>query len=234
MRIDKFLSNLKFGTRKEVHGLVRAGLVTKNGEILNRLDEDISPTMDKIMVGDETVFYKPTITLMMNKPIGVVSANQDMLYPTVIDLIDYPYSRFDFNIAGRLDKDTTGFLLLTTDGSILHQVISPNKEIYKTYLVTCEHMIEEIEKLEQGVIIKDGKNEDFLTKPAVIHLINDTTMEIQILEGKFHQVKRMVEAINNQVILLKRIKIGNLDLDNKLEPGAYREVTEQEILQIFH
>lgn len=234
MRIDKFLSNLKFGSRKEVHELIKTGIVFRNEVPVVFPNEDINLNLDVIKVGEETVFYKPSITLMMNKPEGYLSANRDDTFLTVMDLISSPYSRFDFSIAGRLDKDTTGFLLLTTDGSLLHQVISPNKEIFKTYLVSCTYPIKSVDKLEKGVTILDGKNEKYLTKPAKVRLLNDTLMEIQIVEGKFHQVKRMVEAIDNEVNSLKRISIGGLSLDSNLKPGEYKELSIQDILQIFH
>jgi 16S rRNA pseudouridine516 synthase len=234
MRIDKFLSNLKFGSRKEVRELIKKGYVTINGQVASDFGLDISPALDQIIVGDETVYYKPFITLMMNKPKGVVSANTDPIEKTVIDLIDIPYARFDFNIAGRLDKDTEGLLILTTDGSMLHQIISPNKEVYKTYLVELRDPLSRIEELEKGVTIKDGKNMDFLTKPCFIHPIDETKTTIKILEGKFHQVKRMFEAVGNEVIALKRIAVGELQLDETLNPGEVKELSQIDITNIFH
>ncbi|MDD3122843.1 MAG: pseudouridine synthase [Candidatus Izemoplasmatales bacterium] len=233
MRIDKFLSNLKFGSRKEVHELVKKGYITVNGVVISDFGLDISPALDQIIVGEETVYYQPSITLMMNKPKGVVSANTDLLDKTVIDLIEIPFARFDFNIAGRLDKDTEGLLILTTDGSMLHQIISPSKEVYKTYLVELRDPLTRTEELENGVVIKDGKNMDFTTKPCFIKQINEKVATIKILEGKFHQVKRMFEAIENEVVALKRIAIGELPLDDNLLPGEVKELSQVDILNIF-
>lgn len=233
MRIDKFLSNLKFGSRKEVRNLLKDEEVLVNGQIVHDPATIIKPSIDEITVYGEVVFYKDSLTLMMNKPVDVVSANTDTLHETVIDILPVKYQPFDFKIAGRLDKDSSGLLILTTDGRLMHQIISPNKEVYKTYLVKLTEPVRDIAPLLEGIVIKDGKNEDFLTKPAIIEVLDPTSALVKITEGKFHQVKRMFEFIGNEVLSLKRIKIGELALDEALQPGCVKELSEQDILKLF-
>jgi len=170
---------------------------------------------------------------MMNKPAGVVSANSDLIDTTVIDLLPEKYQRFDFKISGRLDKDTEGLLILTTDGALMHQIISPNNEVYKSYFVKCSSPIISLKKLEEGIQINDGKEQPYMTKPAIYEQIDETTCILKISEGKFHQVKRMFEAISLEVVYLKRVQIGGLPLDSALYPGEVKELSQKDILKLF-
>ncbi len=233
MRLDKFLSNLKYGTRKEVTKFIKSGNVSVNQKMIKDASTNIDEDKDIIMIGDETVFYRKNITLMLNKPKNVVSANHDSLHDTVIDLLEDPFFRFDFNIAGRLDIDTTGFVLLTTDGELLHKVISPTNHIYKTYVATLKEPANHLELLTEGVRIKDSTDQEFLTKPAIVEQIDEYTVQIKIEEGKFHQVKRMFEAIHNEVVELKRTAIGGLCLDEALEERKYTFLSDGDIAKIF-
>ncbi len=223
MRLDKYLANLKYGTRKDVSKLVRTGVVTVNDEIVRNASVNIDET-DKVTVFGEEVFYKQIITLMLNKPSGVVCANKDSMHKTVIDLLEEKYRRFDFGIAGRLDIDTEGLVILTTDGDLLHKIITPKKNIMKKYYVELRDKLENYEVLETGVEIMDGKNKPFTTKDAIVDIIDDKRCYISISEGKYHQVKRMFHYIGNEVSYLKRISIGNIVLDDELEDGNYKEI----------
>lgn len=233
MRIDKFLSNLKYGSRKEIKEIAKKGRITVNDVCIRDSSVIISLGTDVVKLDQEVIYFKENLVLMMNKPQGVVSANNDVSLKTVMELIEEPYNRFELNIAGRLDKDTEGLLLLTNSGTLLHQIISPSNEISKTYYVTLLDPLFHEDILEKGVTINDGKNMPYKTLPAKIKKIDATHVYISIMEGKFHQVKRMFEAIHNEVTFLKRVSIGNLQLDESLKEGDYRECSLAEIEQIF-
>lgn len=233
MRIDKFLANLKYGSRSEMKDLVAEGGVFVNGIRCTDSGKNIDPEQDQITVQNQPVFYKKWIYLMLNKPQNVVSANSDALKETVLDLIDEPYSRFDLSICGRLDIDTEGLILLTNDGEILHQIINPKKEVEKVYEAVLAKPLRNYKVLEKGVKILDGKDQPYFTKPARIEIINENRCRIAITEGKFHQVKRMFEAVGNEVVSLKRQSIGGLVLDPELRPGQYKELSFSEMEAIF-
>jgi len=233
MRIDKFLANLKYGSRSEIKELVADGTVFVNGNSCTDPGKNIDPEQDQIVVQGQPVFYKKWIYLMLNKPQNVVSANSDALKETVIDLIDEPYSRFDLSICGRLDIDTEGLILLTNDGDILHQIISPKKDVEKVYEAVLAKPLANYHALEKGVKILDGKDQFYITKPARIEIVSENRCRIAISEGKFHQVKRMFEAIGNEVVSLKRVSIGGLTLDPELKPGTYKELSFTEMEAVF-
>jgi 16S rRNA pseudouridine516 synthase len=229
MRLDKMLSNLKYGSRSEIKNYARQSRITVNGETIKDSDISIDPLKDQVMIDSELVFYRESIYLMMNKPMGVICASVDDMYKPYTTLIDAPFNRFDLNVCGRLDVDSEGLIVLTNDGEFLHKVISPKHDIYKTYYVTLRDPLSSYQSLEKGVMIKDGAERPYLTKPAKIFDVSKNTCRISISEGKFHQVKRMFEFIGNEVKNLKREKIGLLDLDKALLPGDYRELTAIEL-----
>ncbi len=225
MRLDKYLANLKYGSRKDVSKLVRTGVVTVNGETVKNASMDIKGE-DIVTVFEEEVYYKQIVTLMLNKPAGYISANSDSMHETVIDLLEEKYQRFDFSIAGRLDLDTVGLVLLSTDGDLVHKIISPKKDIKKKYYVELrDNLTDDYKILENGVEILDGRNNPFITKDAVVEKLSDNTCNIEISEGKYHQVKRMFKHIGNEVTYLKRVSIGNVVLDEELEEGEYKEIS---------
>ena len=160
---------------------------------------------------------------MLNKPSGVVSANKDNLHKTVIDLIKEPYNRYELNICGRLDIDTVGLVLITNDGALMHKIISPKKNIDKTYYVEYSGTINKT-ALESPLELIDGNNELYTTKGSKVEILGDNSCNITISEGKFHQVKRMFEKIECKVTYLKRIRIGNITLDESLNEGDYIEI----------
>jgi len=229
MRVDKLLSNLKYGSRSEIKAMAKDLRIKVNGNLIKDADISVNPEKDQIHVDDVLVYYKEFIYLMMNKPQGIICAANDSLYPTYLSLIEEPYNRFDLNVCGRLDVDTEGLIILTNDGAFLHKVISPKKDIDKTYFVILKEPLTNYQKLEKGVIISDGAEKPYLTKPAKIFDIVNNTCRIAISEGKFHQVKRMFEAIGNEVIALKREKIGWLELDYALKQGEYKELSNEEL-----
>ncbi|CAD2076494.1 pseudouridine synthase [Jeotgalicoccus meleagridis] len=224
MRLDKYLSNAKIGSRKEVGKWIRKGLVTVNGGVEKNPKTDVS-YHDEIYFKDDLVKLEEFIYIMMNKPKGVISSTEDGPSQTVIDLIDHPQKDELFPV-GRLDKDTTGLMFITNDGKLAHRILSPKNEHFKTYHVTLRDQVSlsDIKRLEEGIELSD-----FTTKRAVAEKVNDHVVLLSISEGKFHQVKRMFGALDNEVIELKRISMSSLELDESLSLGEYRFLTEEEM-----
>ncbi|MET3697209.1 ribosomal small subunit pseudouridine synthase A [Bacillus oleivorans] len=230
MRIDKMLANLGFGSRKEVKKLLKDGAVQVNSSLVKDGKEQVNPVEDTVTVHGETVEYKEFIYLMMNKPPGVISATEDMKEETVLDLLEWEDALFQPFPVGRLDKDTEGLLLLTNDGQLAHQLLSPKKHVPKTYFAVIEGEVNEddIAAFKKGVTLDDG----YVTKPGILEILKKgptSDIALTITEGKFHQVKRMFLARGKRVIYLKRISMGSLKLDESLELGEYRELTEEEV-----
>lgn len=222
MRIDKLLSNLKYGSRKEVTNFIKKGYLRVNDETIKNPSYKVNLDRDLIVFMDQEIYYNDSILLMLHKPSGYVCANHDALHKTVFDLISEPYSRFDLNIAGRLDIDTEGLVLLTNDGNLLHNIISPNKNVYKKYYVEVEKGFD-FDLLKEPMEILDGKNIPFKPAIPIVEKISDQSFYLSIKEGKFHQVKRMVSYHNDTVTYLKRVSIGDLDLGD-LKKGKYKEI----------
>ena len=233
MRLDRLLANLDFGTRSQVIELIKQGHVTVNGKTITRHSVKVSPSTDEVIVDGEKIYYKDEIILAIYKPVGYLSANVDNMHQVVVDLLEPPYHRHQFKIAGRLDLDAEGLLILTTNGHTVHQITNPNQEIPKTYLVTTDEPIDEtlLNRLLEPIKILDGNNNPYLAKALEVKLIASNTAEIKLDSGKFHQVKRMFKAIGYEVINLKRTKIGKYELPN-LKPGQYIEINKEDILWI--
>lgn len=227
-RLDKILCDLQIGTRSEVKKLIAKGQVQVNGEVLLRPETRIDETSAQITCCGKPYRFQKYQYLMLNKPAGVVSAREDRKEQTVLDLIESPVK--DLSPVGRLDKDTVGLMLLTNDGALSHRLLSPRRHVAKTYEVTLQQPItkDQVSVLETGVDIGDEE----LTMPAHVKILNDTVIELSIREGRFHQVKRMLEAVGNRVIHLKRLRMGGLYLDETLAEGAYRNLTEEELLSL--
>lgn len=225
MRLDKFVSDAMGITRKDSKNLIKKGLVSVNGVIIKDVGASVSES-DALVVDGKKAEYKKFIYLMMNKPQGYISATDDKRQKTVLDLLDERFARYDLFPAGRLDIDTEGFLLLTNDGQTAHNLLSPSKKVGKKYFARLEKPLSKADALtiEQGVDIGG-----YVTKPSSIEQKSDTECIITIVEGKFHQVKKMFEAVDNKVIYLKRISFANLPLDPSLGLGEYRFLTEKEI-----
>ena len=230
MRIDKFLSNMGFGSRKEVKILLKTKAVEVNGEIVRDPKVHVDEHADQVLVGGEAVAYTEFIYLLMNKPQDVISATEDKYDRTVIDLLDEEDQHFEPFPVGRLDKDTEGFLLLTNDGKLAHELLSPKKHVDKTYYALIEGLVTEADKeaFKKGVALDDG----YVTKPASLNILESgpvSKIELTITEGKFHQVKRMFESVGKRVVYLKRLSMGPLTLDPNLGLGEYRHLTEEEV-----
>lgn len=230
MRLDKLLANMGYGSRKEVRQLLKKGAVRVNTETVKDAALHIDTDKDEVTILGEKVVYKEFIYLMMNKPQGVLSATEDLRDRTVIDLLDAEFRHFEPFPVGRLDKDTEGFLLLTNDGKLAHNLLSPKKGVPKTYFAHIEGIVteEDVERFAEGVILDDG----YETKPGRLVILKSapvSEIELTITEGKFHQVKRMFEAVGKKVVYLKRLSMGPLSLDEGLDLGAYRELTAKEI-----
>lgn len=234
-RLDKVLSNLGYGSRKEIKAIVKKGLVTIDGEVAKDSAIQIDPEEVTITVSGEEVFYRKYVYLMMNKPEDVISATFDNHDTTVIDLLDPDYIVFNPFPVGRLDKDTVGLLLLTNDGELNHKLIAPKWHVDKIYYAKIDKKVDEkdVVAFEKGIVLDD----DYKCMPAKLNIINSSEegsiIELTIQEGKFHQVKRMFESVGKQVTYLRRIKFGPLELDEELEEGEYRELTEEEVQKLF-
>lgn len=233
MRLDKFLSECGICSRSESKIFIKKGMITVNGKKAAKGEEKIDPDNDEIMFKGQKIIYAEFEYYMLNKPAGVVSATEDKNDKTVIDLVPKPHAKDIFPV-GRLDKDTEGLLIITNDGETAHRLLSPKKHVDKTYFVRTsggEIGTEEVEKLENGVDIGEEK----LTLPAEIEILKNGEISESLLtirEGKFHQVKRMFKAVGREVIYLKRISMGNIKLDESLEKGGCRRLTEDEINMI--
>ncbi len=226
MRLDKYLCDLNIGSRSEVKHYIRKGQVTVNGIIEKKIDIKIDENQDIISFQGKELSYQKYVYYMLNKPSGVVSATRDNTADTVLDLLKDVPARNLFPV-GRLDKDTEGLLLITNDGALSHSLLSPKKQVDKTYLLQIHHPLsqQQIKQLEEGVDIGDEK----ITLPAKVHVINETQITLTICEGRFHQVKRMLQSVGNEVLYLKRIAFGGIELDETLQLGDYRELTVQEL-----
>jgi len=230
-RIDKILSNLGHGTRKEVKALLKKGKVEIDGIIAKDSAMKIDPDKAVIRVSGEEINYRKYIYLIMNKPAGVVSATVDNHDETVIDLLDQEYHSFKPFPIGRLDKDTVGLLLITNDGELNHKLIAPKNHVDKVYYAEINKFIDakDITTFKNGVVIDDG----YKCMPAILEVLNanddGSEVMVTIQEGKFHQVKRMFESVDKKVVFLRRISFGPLKLDENLCEGQYRELSEEEI-----
>lgn len=230
MRLDKLLSNMGVGSRKEVKALLKKKQVTVNGVVSKDSGEKIDPNKDEIAVNGEIIRYEQYIYLMMNKAPGYISATTDKREKTVIDLLGEDVQHFKPFPVGRLDKDTVGLLLLTNDGELAHELVSPKKDIGKTYFarINGKVTVDDITVFREGVVLEDG----YEAKPGELTILQSdaiSEIELTITEGKFHQVKRMFEAVGKRVIYLKRLRMGELQLDPDLKLGAYRPLTESEL-----
>ncbi|BBM36016.1 pseudouridine synthase [Pseudoleptotrichia goodfellowii] len=229
MRLDRFLANSGVGTRKEVKEILKKRKIKVNDSIITDGSIHIDENKDAVKYEEKEISYKPFIYIMMNKPDGVISATEDDEHRTVIDLLENKYRTYSVFPIGRLDIDTEGLLILTNDGILTHNLLAPNKHVDKKYYVELKNPVlkSDIEKLENGIELENG----FVTKNAKVEVIENSEdkVYITITEGKYHQVKRMFKAVNNKVLYLKRVQMGNLKLDDKLKVGKYRELTEKEI-----
>lgn len=226
MRLDKFIGANTHYSRSQIQLLVRQGAVTVNGEMAAKPNQQISD-IDAVHLDGKLIAMRVPRYLMLHKPVGYVCANTDNEHPTVLDLLDEPF-KDELQIAGRLDVDTTGLVLITDDGNWNHKVTSPRHEHHKTYMVTTADPIPEsaIALFEAGLMLH---GESKVTLPAQLEIIDLNFARLKICEGKYHQVKRMFAAIGNRVVALHREAIGDIALSGQLPSGGYRSLTREEI-----
>lgn len=226
MRVDKMIGNANLDTRKNIKKNAKKGGLVINGEIIKDSSVKVDPNIDEVIYMGELVDYFENIYIMMNKREGLICQSNE-LDGTVMSDLDEFYLNLDLAIAGRLDKDTTGLLLMSTDGKFIHRVISPNSNIWKKYEVETSKKIDLdlVEIFKEGVYIKE---DDYYARSAKLEIIEDKKAYVYVTEGKFHLVKRLFSNNDNEVVKLKRLAIGKLQLDNTLNPGEYRELTQEE------
>ncbi|CCC84667.1 16S pseudouridylate synthase [Paenibacillus polymyxa M1] len=240
-RLDKILTHMGYGSRSDIKKQVKQGMITVNGRTIKDSGLQVHPYQDQIEVNGELVVFREFIYIMLHKPPGVISATEDTRERTVLDLLSVEERHFEPFPVGRLDKDTEGLLLLTNDGKLAHELLSPRRHVPKTYEATVSgHVTEEdILQFTAGVELDDG----YVTLPAQLTILRheqphqadgEVTSYISLVihEGKFHQVKRMFEAIGKKVTYLKRTAMGPLKLDDQLPLGSYRELTSEELASI--
>ncbi|WP_273478628.1 pseudouridine synthase [Ignavigranum ruoffiae] len=235
MRLDKLLAHAGLGTRRQVKKMIQAGTVEIDQEVIKDPAFQVDPKLVKITCEGQAVHYQQYYYLMLNKPAGIVSATEDHYYETVIDWVAADYSHVDLFPVGRLDRDTTGLLLLTNHGQLAHQLLSPKQEVGKVYRAWVQGRVEAnvITAFADGIDLGD-----FITLPAQLSIINydpaqdRTYIEVEIYEGKFHQVKRMFVAFDHQVLTLQRIQMGPIVLDPNLALGQYRPLKPEEMQQL--
>lgn len=234
MRLDKLLSEMAVGTRSQIRELARKGRIQVNGEIVKKPDSKVDPKKDRVVCDGVPVIYAAMEYYMLNKPQGVVSATEDNLHRTVVDLIKSSSpKRKDLFPVGRLDIDTEGLLLITNDGDLAHSLLSPRRHVDKTYYAEVEGALpgDAGQRLKEGITLLDGTP----VMGARLEILGQGTAEgrtkvtLTIQEGKFHQVKRMFEALGCRVAYLKRLSMGSLKLDETLKPGEYRSLSLEEV-----
>lgn len=260
MRLDKFLTEMLYGTRSEVKKIIRSGIITVNGTTVTKPELKVNELSDKVCVKGKEVLYSQYVYYMMHKPSGYISATKDNSQKTVIDLLKKNTGNIKNGVfpVGRLDIDTEGLLLLTNDGNLAHMLLSPGKHIDKAYYLIADGIITEdaIKQLEKGIDIGDNAlalpartenikvckfkelgeyEQGIITERYNIQKTNNnifTSMELVLHEGRYHQVKRMIKAAGSQVLYLRRIRMGTLVLDKELLPGQCRELTDEETRSI--
>lgn len=232
-RLDKILASQGTLSRRDVKEIIKKGRVTLNGIVVRDSAVKVDLNTDIVAIDGEQISLKKHIYIMMNKPQGVISASDSESDETVVDLVPDELFRKGLFPAGRLDKDTTGFVLITDDGDFAHKILSPKNHIFKTYLARLQHelTVSDIETLEKGITLADGT----ILKEAKVEIVENSEtplIKIMICEGKYHQVKRMFAATGNKVIELHRSKMGELELDPNLKPGECREITPEELIKV--
>ncbi|RSK15619.1 pseudouridine synthase [Streptococcus oralis] len=236
MRLDKFLVACAVGSRTEVKNLLKAERVTVNGKKEKSAKLQINEERDEIRFDGQVLEYEEFVYYMMNKPQGVISATEDSIHRTVLDLLDDLARSKEVFPVGRLDIDTHGLLLLTNDGQLAHALLSPKRHVDKTYLAHVEGIMtqEDVETFVKGIPLKD-----FTCQPAKLEIVsvdsvkNQSLVRVTIAEGKFHQVKRMVAFCGKEVVDLQRLTMGTLALDENLERGEWRRLTKEELEELL-
>lgn len=237
MRLDRLLANLGYGSRREVQGLVSDGQVVLDGGVVLRADQKIAVTADlpdRMTIEGQRVDPPPGLVLMLHKPLGVTCSHKDQ-GPLVYSLLPSRWRRREpgLSTVGRLDKETSGLLLLTDDGALLHRIISPRAQVQKRYRATLARPLQgdEAARFAAGDLILEG--EDTPLAPAVLEPLGPREAYLIVTEGRYHQVRRMFAAVGNHVEALHRDRVGALDLPDDLAPGRYRKLTAADVARLF-
>ena len=225
MRLDKYLSDMNVGTRSSVKELIKKGHIKVNGIVVKKSDYKVDLN-DEIVVNDNVVNYIKYEYIILNKPAGYLSATEDKKQETIMDIIKT--NRKNLVPVGRLDKDTEGLILITNDGKLNHELLSPEKHVDKKYYVEVDNKIRDD---AEDIFSKPIDLGDFITKPSKLEILDDTKAYLTIYEGKFHQVKRMFKFIGCKVTYLKRVRFKNLTLEG-LNIGEYRHLTDEEVFDL--
>jgi len=233
LRLDRLLSNMGYGSRREVQQMTRAGLIRLDGAVLEDSDRRIAVTPDlssRMRIDGKPLDPPPGLTLMMHKPLGVTCSHKEA-GPLVYGLLPPRWRRRDpaLSTVGRLDKETSGLLLLTDDGALLHRIISPRAHVTKRYHVVLDRPLrgDEAEIFASGTLLLDGEDKPLL--PVQMEVLSEKSAYVTLTEGRYHQVRRMFAAVGNHVTGLHRDRMGNLALPDDLEPGQYRVLGEAEL-----
>lgn len=231
VRLDKYLADQGVASRKELREIIRSGRVSVNGIPVRSADEKIDPASDSVSLDGSSITAERFHTLMLDKPLGVVSATEDKNEKTVLDLLPEEYRRMGLSPVGRLDKDTSGLLLLSNDGDFLHRVISPKSAVEKCYhaVVEGEPDEEDVKAFLDGLELRDGT----VCLPARLELLGGDRCLVYVMEGKYHQVRRMLASRGLPVKELRRLSIGELRLDENLGPGGWKELGQEDLCRVF-
>lgn len=227
MRLDKLLGSQTDLSRKEARQVIKDGLVSVDGDVVRDPGAPADPDRQQVTVAGAPLAFKEHLYLMLNKPEGYISATEDRTQKTVLDLVPPELYRDGLFPAGRLDADTTGFVLLTDDGAFAHDILSPKHHVQKTYVATLADPVTEecLEQVRGGIELKDGT----VCLPAEVRALSEYEAELKLVEGKYHQVKRMFAAAGNRVVALRRTAMGDVELDARLAPGECRELSKEEL-----
>lgn len=228
-RIDKIISNQTNYTRSDVKRLIKSKKVKVNGVIVSKPEIKVDADKDIINIDGANIIFKKNVYLVLNKPKGYISATEDRKMPTVLDIVADDYGNRNLFPVGRLDKDTTGLMILTDDGDFAHNILSPKKDSKKLYIATIDTPVtrEMIDGFENGIKLIDGE-----CKPSKLEKIGEYIAKVTLTEGKYHQIKRMFGCYNAKVIELKRVQMGDFKLPQDLKEGEYRELTEDELKMV--
>ena len=231
MRLDKLLCDLGHGSRREVRDMIRAGRVALNGEAIRSPEHKMDPAACTVFLDGKPLRYQAFHYYMMDKPEGVITATEDAGQPTVLDLLPPALRRLGLFPVGRLDKDTSGLLILTDDGDFSHRVTAPKSGVWKTYLAEVDGVPDEEDEkaFAEGLVLGDGTR----CLPAVLERGGGSRCTVSVQEGKYHQVKRMLASRGKPVLKLRRLSVGALELDEGLGPGGFRELDQQELCTVF-
>lgn len=231
MRLDKLLSELGVASRKELRQIIKSGRVLVNGAAVNAPEHKLDPERDTVVLDGKPLSYVKFRYFMLDKPPGVLSATEDRRQKTVLDLLPPELRALELFPVGRLDKDTSGLLLLTNDGDFAHRVISPKSEVEKLYYAKVDGVPDENDAaaFAEGIVLGDGTE----CLPAKLELLGGGECLVTVMEGKYHQVKRMLASRGKPVLELRRLAVGGLALDAASEPGQWRELGEDDLCSVF-